>query len=225
MYAKALICDENQNFSYADVILPEPDREDIVIRTLCSGVSIGTEFALIRNKISWGSYPMCTGYQGVGVVERVGGDVLGFRVGDKVYHRHNRKIQLTNGENVSAASGAHCSTVVTQTTGTHGVALITRRCRRGTRQPIRDARRWLERGRYGESANGRCRRCLRFGADWARCHRRLQSSGVHRCRNRHRPRPIGDCPKTGRGLHYQRCNSGCERGSAEACSRRCRCRF
>ena len=124
MHAKALICDENQKFSYADVILPKPDREDIVIRTLCSGVSIGTEFALIRNKISWGSYPLCTGYQGVGVVEHVGEDVRGFRVGDKVYHRHNREIQLTNGKNVSATSGAHCSAVVTQSTGTHGVALL-----------------------------------------------------------------------------------------------------
>lgn len=124
MYAKALICDENQNFSHADVILPDPGPEDLVIRTLCSGVSIGTEFALIRNKISWGSYPLCTGYQGVGVVEYVGADVHGFKVGDKVYHRHNRALQLTSGETVSAASGAHCSAVVTQPTGTHGVALL-----------------------------------------------------------------------------------------------------
>ena len=124
MYAKALICDENQKFSHADVILPDPGPEDLVIRTLCSGVSIGTEFALIRNKISWGSYPMCTGYQGVGVVEYVGADVHGFKAGDKVYHRHNRAMQLTNGETVSASSGAHCSVVVTQPTGTHGVALL-----------------------------------------------------------------------------------------------------
>ena len=124
MQAKALICDKNQNFSYADVVLPETGPEDILVRALYTGVSIGTEFALIRNKISFGSYPLCTGYQGVGIVEQVGENVRGFRVGDKAYYRHNREIHLTNGEKVSAASGAHCSMVVTQSRGTHGAALL-----------------------------------------------------------------------------------------------------
>ena len=38
-------------------------------------MSIGTEFALVRNKLSWGSYPLCTGYMGTGIVEAVGSDI------------------------------------------------------------------------------------------------------------------------------------------------------
>jgi len=39
--------------------------------------SVPTEFALVRNKISWGPYPLCTGYQGTGVIEAVGAEVEG----------------------------------------------------------------------------------------------------------------------------------------------------
>ena len=110
MHAKALICDENQSFSYADVALPDPGPEHLLIRALYSGVSIGTEFALIRNKIAGQQYPLCTGYQGVGVVEHVGEKVDAFKVGDKVYYRDNREgMQLPDGTKVSAAAGVHCS--------------------------------------------------------------------------------------------------------------------
>ena len=69
MRATALICDEKQRFHQADVNLADPAPDTVVIRALYTGVSIGTEFALIRNKLSWGPYPLCTGYQGVGVIE------------------------------------------------------------------------------------------------------------------------------------------------------------
>ncbi len=124
MRAKALICDEHQRFSLEDVVLPDPDPEQVLVRTLCSGVSIGTEFALIRGKLSWGSYPLCTGYQGVGVVEGVGGDVQGFRVGDRVYYRGNRAISLPDGRKVSGVSGVHCSAAVTPVKGPHAAALL-----------------------------------------------------------------------------------------------------
>jgi len=124
MRAKALICDEDQSFSYADVILPDPGPGHLLVRTRYSGVSIGTEFALIRNKLSWGPYPICTGYQGVGVVEYVGGEVSGFRVGDRVYYRDNKHISLADGRKVSAVSGVHCSAAVIDPKDTHGIALL-----------------------------------------------------------------------------------------------------
>ncbi|HHX39932.1 MAG TPA: zinc-binding alcohol dehydrogenase [Armatimonadetes bacterium] len=127
MKAKALVCSESQEFTLADVELPEMGPMDIVIRTRFSGVSIGTEFALIHNKISWGPYPLCTGYQGVGVVERVGRDVRGFAVGDKVYYRNSRGPFRMGAQAVSAVSGTHCSMVVTDAThATHGPALLPR---------------------------------------------------------------------------------------------------
>ncbi len=112
MKAQAIVCDEKQNFELADVVLPDPGPDDIVVRALYSGISIGTEFALIRNKLSWGPYPLCTGYQATGVAERVGDNVKGLDVGDKVYYRNQTRMNLTDGTAITAASGTHCSVAV-----------------------------------------------------------------------------------------------------------------
>ncbi|HOZ45259.1 MAG TPA: zinc-binding alcohol dehydrogenase [Candidatus Hydrogenedentes bacterium] len=124
MDAKALICDEQQRFTIEAVVLPDADARHLVVRTFYSGVSIGTEFALIRNKISWGPYPLCTGYQGVGVVEHAGAEVQGFSAGDIVYYRDNRQIAFADGRAVSAVSGTHCSHAVIEPGATHGVARL-----------------------------------------------------------------------------------------------------
>jgi len=120
--AQALICDENQRFSLEEVSLPDPASDQVAVRTHYSGVSIGTEFALIRRKLSWGPYPLCTGYQGTGVIEAVGAEVEGLAVGDAVYFRGNDAMLLPDGTRVSCVSGAHCSHVVTRPHTTHGVA-------------------------------------------------------------------------------------------------------
>ena len=122
MQAKAIICDEQQNFSYADVVLPDPGPGQIVVRPHYSGVSIGTEFALIRNKLSWGPYPLCTGYMAVGTVEHAGKAVSDFKLGDKVYYRDNKDIHLADGQKVSAVTGTHCSLALIDPNNTHGVA-------------------------------------------------------------------------------------------------------
>ena len=61
MNATALICTQKQHFTLLPVTLPDPGPGEVSIRTLYSGVSVGTEFALVRGKISWGPYPICTG--------------------------------------------------------------------------------------------------------------------------------------------------------------------
>jgi NADPH:quinone reductase-like Zn-dependent oxidoreductase len=104
MKALALICDDQQQFTLTNVVLPNPSPRQMVVRTLCSGISVGTEFALIRNKISWGPYPLCTGYQGVGVVEQIGKEIASFKTGDLVYYRDNRTISLLDGRRVSMGS-------------------------------------------------------------------------------------------------------------------------
>jgi 2-desacetyl-2-hydroxyethyl bacteriochlorophyllide A dehydrogenase len=121
MRAHALICDEHQRFSLEEVVLPEPDADQVAVRARYTGVSIGTEFALIRNKLSWGPYPLCTGYQGTGVIEAVGSGITSFRVGDSVYFRRNDAMQLASGDAVSCVSGAHCSHAVLKPNTTHGV--------------------------------------------------------------------------------------------------------
>jgi len=120
--AKALICSDKQNFTLEDVILKDPGPDQVAIKTHYSGVSIGTEFALIRNKISWGPYPLCTGYMGTGVIEAAGAAITDFKAGDKVYFRGNDSIELANGARVSSVSGTHCSRIVCKPHTDHGVA-------------------------------------------------------------------------------------------------------
>lgn len=124
MSVRALITYEDQSFALEEVVLPNPGPEHVVVRTTCSGVSIGTEFAMIRDKLNRGAYPLCTGYQGVGVIEEVGRDVVGFAPGDKVYHRHNSSMQLPDGTDISILSGTHCSHVIMDPVQSHGFALL-----------------------------------------------------------------------------------------------------
>lgn len=123
MQAKALICDEEQHFSLQDVILKDMEPGEVLVRNVYSGVSIGTEFALIRNKISWGPFPICPGYMTSGVIEAVGDAVDGLKVGDQVYTRGNNTnvMHLLDGTKVSCTSGAHASHVVSKVESTHGV--------------------------------------------------------------------------------------------------------
>ncbi len=120
MRAQALICSETQTFSLEEILLPEPAGDQILVRTHYTGVSIGTEFALVRNKVSWGPYPLCTGYMGAGTVEAVGAQIDNFRPGDKVYFRGNNAMSLANGDPVSCVSGAHASHAVLRPNTTHG---------------------------------------------------------------------------------------------------------
>ena len=121
MEARALICDENQTFSIEEVVLEDPGPDQVAIRTVCTGVSIGTEFGYIRGKISHRGYPICTGYMGTGVVEAVGDDVGNFEVGDAVYFRGNDGMALADGRGVSCVAGGHCSHIVIRPNTRHGV--------------------------------------------------------------------------------------------------------
>ncbi len=112
MDATALITHQNQTFALVEVRLAEVGPNDIAVRTVCSGVSIGTEFALIRNKLSWGPYPLSTGYQATGIVEQVGTNVNHFQVGDRVFVRGNKSLTMKDGTKVSSVTGAHVSHIV-----------------------------------------------------------------------------------------------------------------
>jgi len=124
MHAQALVCDQDQHLAIRDVEVEGPAQDQVAIRTYYTGVSIGTEFALVRGKLSWGPYPLCTGYMGTGVVEAVGSEIDNLQVGDRVYFRGNDAMTLTDGTLVSCVSGAHCSRVVRRPHTTHGVAKL-----------------------------------------------------------------------------------------------------
>ena len=109
MKAQALICTAQQEFSLETFDVPEPASNQILIGTLYSGVSVGTEFAVIRGKLDWGPFPVCTGYQGVGTVEQVGDGVQRFAPGDTVYYRRNELPMTLGADTINTCSGTHCS--------------------------------------------------------------------------------------------------------------------
>jgi 2-desacetyl-2-hydroxyethyl bacteriochlorophyllide A dehydrogenase len=71
------------------VTLPDVGPSDVLIRTVFSGVSQGTERWLLTDRYRWArgvpQYPHFPGYQAAGVVEEIGADVVDIRVGDHVF--------------------------------------------------------------------------------------------------------------------------------------------
>lgn len=112
MQATALICTQQQQFSLETFPVPAIAPSQIRVRTLFSGVSVGTEFSVIRGKLDWGPFPVCTGYQATGVVEEVGTEVSRFKVGDTVYYRRNF-MRMQHGEDkINACAGTHTSIAI-----------------------------------------------------------------------------------------------------------------
>jgi len=125
MQAQALICTSEQWFSLETFDIPPLSPTEILIRTHYSGVSVGTEFAVIRGKLDWGPYPLCPGYQAVGRVEQAGAAVQDYQVGDKVYYRRNYLRMQLGEETVNTAAGTHASySVVDLAQGADGIAQL-----------------------------------------------------------------------------------------------------
>lgn len=123
--AKAIICGQDQKVHLSEIELPKLRAKDILVKNICSGVSNGTELMLVRNEVSWGPYPIWLGYQAVGIVECIGGEVDNFKVGDKVYHRGCSVAASLKGKHVSPTMGAHGTYSIVDTTNkTHGAALM-----------------------------------------------------------------------------------------------------
>ena len=112
MQATALICTAQQEFSLETFVVPAITPTQIRTRTLYSGVSVGTEFAVIQGKLDWGPFPVCTGYQAVGVVEEVGQEVSRFAVGDTVYYRRNFMAMQLGDAKINTCAGTHTSVAI-----------------------------------------------------------------------------------------------------------------
>ena len=85
--------------------VPPPATNHLQVRTVCSGISAGTESWLLRDLFTWmpTPFPCVAGYQRSGVVTAVGPGVIGWKVGD-------RAVALTgvwSTAGVAAAFGAH----------------------------------------------------------------------------------------------------------------------
>jgi 2-desacetyl-2-hydroxyethyl bacteriochlorophyllide A dehydrogenase len=122
---KALVAEPNGAFRLADVVTAPVGKDDIAVRTSWSGVSIGTEFAVLTGKLDWGSFPIVTGYMATGVVTAAGADVADIAVGDTVYYRRNAALQLQGtGTALNCRSGTHASVAVLNPSGDHGADVV-----------------------------------------------------------------------------------------------------
>ena len=119
--ARALVAGEGGVFSIEDVLTPPLTSSSIAVATTWSGVSFGTEFAILTGRLDWGPFPLVTGYMGVGRVVEVGADVPDYEVGDRVYYRRNKgMLHRKTGKELTCASGGHASVVVLDPSGSHG---------------------------------------------------------------------------------------------------------
>ncbi len=99
---KAVIFPEMNQFAMTELNLDSPGRKDILVRTLVSAISPGTERWILRGKHIGTTFPCAPGYHRIGIVEQCGKDVNLFQVGDVVYGTGNRWT-----DNVASMWGAH----------------------------------------------------------------------------------------------------------------------
>jgi 2-desacetyl-2-hydroxyethyl bacteriochlorophyllide A dehydrogenase len=97
------------------VNLPDPKADEVLIRTVYSGVSQGTERWMLLGRYNRMSddvattYPCYPGYQAAGVVEAVGDAVSDLKPGDRVIAAGTRFVE---GQPVSPGRASHCARLV-----------------------------------------------------------------------------------------------------------------
>ncbi len=116
MRAQAVVATAPSEVAVAEVEVPEPGPEDVVVHVLHSWISNGTEGSFLRGERMGGDtprrdtdpqpFPHVPGYQKVGIVERVGGAVENLARGDLVFVSISRVSGMFYGE------GGHVSPAV-----------------------------------------------------------------------------------------------------------------
>src|SRR5436190_13915711 len=95
MQAHAAVALAPRHVAFQPVTVPDPGPDDVVVRVRHSWISNGTEGSFVRGERIGGDtprlesdplpFPHVPGYQKVGVVEAVGGNVDDLRVGETVF--------------------------------------------------------------------------------------------------------------------------------------------
>lgn len=115
MKAKALVFREANKPLLEEVEIPNFTANEIRVKTMYSGVSIGTESSIFSGmRTHNGTFPLVGGYMSSGVVQEIGLSVKGFTTGDRVIVSNSRlkgKINSVWGAHMSIRI-ANASTVV-----------------------------------------------------------------------------------------------------------------
>ena len=90
MKTKAVVFPDANKFEMVELELEKPGADDIVVKTLVSAISPGTERWVLRGKHIGTRFPCVPGYHRIGIVEEKGKEVKNFRVSDIVYGSENR---------------------------------------------------------------------------------------------------------------------------------------
>ncbi len=120
---KAVVFERPFEVTVRKFLLPNLGPTDILVRTIYSGVSIGTErwVLLNRYKGTIDKFPHIPGYQRVGIVEEIGSKVTYLKVGDKVF-LSSRSCKFIEGQRLHPDSwNGHVGLSVTDET--HAVLL------------------------------------------------------------------------------------------------------
>jgi 2-desacetyl-2-hydroxyethyl bacteriochlorophyllide A dehydrogenase len=113
MKTKALIFTKANEFAIKELTLDNPGDSDIVVKTLVSAISPGTERWTLLGKHLGTQFPCCPGYHRIGVVERRGKNVKEFEEGDIVYGTGNRWME----KDIVSLWGAHAGMSVSDPAG------------------------------------------------------------------------------------------------------------
>jgi 3-hydroxyethyl bacteriochlorophyllide a dehydrogenase len=93
---RAVVFTQPNQVDLTTVTAADPAPNEIAVRTMYSGISVGTErWGLTGRYNHWGDdvaryYPYVPGYQRAGIIEALGSAVEGFAVGDRVFSRTAR---------------------------------------------------------------------------------------------------------------------------------------
>ena len=84
---KAAVTTAANTTALADVSIADLGANQVAIRTICSGVSTGTDKWVISGRFEWGNFPfpLVPGYQRSGIVEAIGSKVSNVKVGQEVF--------------------------------------------------------------------------------------------------------------------------------------------
>jgi 2-desacetyl-2-hydroxyethyl bacteriochlorophyllide A dehydrogenase len=113
MSARSVIIQAPQQIELVDCEVPEPGSGEILVQTLCSGISAGTELLAFNDEYpddpvdvevdphaGQGSYPMQTGYSSVGIIDRIGPGVDPSWRGQRVFafapHKTHNVVDLSS---------------------------------------------------------------------------------------------------------------------------------
>ena len=85
MKTSAVVYPEANRYELRELTLADPGPKDVLVRTLVTAISPGTERWVMRGKHIGTRFPCVPGYHRIGVVEEAGNEVTNLEVGDVVY--------------------------------------------------------------------------------------------------------------------------------------------